>query len=114
VPATSGRPAFGNTVEDEKKFLSTGVAMEDLTVAVLAGQADQIDKPSLVSAIFALLTTEARHAAWARRIVGVAPVGRAIDPPKSIAAARRMVASTNFIVRRPQVASRRQRPRFTG
>lgn len=105
---------FGNAVEDERKFLSTGVAMEDLTVAVLAGQAHQIDKPSLVSAIFSLLTTEARHAVWARRIVGVEPIGRAIDPPKSLAAARRVVASTNFIVRRPQVAARRQRPRFTG
>jgi hypothetical protein len=104
---------FRSVVEDKDQFLKTGVALEDLTVAVLAGQADQIDKPSLVTGIFSLLTTEARHAAWARRIAGVQPIGPAIDPPKSIAAAQRMVASTNFIVRRPKVASRR-RPRFTG
>jgi len=90
------------------------VALEDLTVAVLAGQADQIDRPSLVSGIFSLLTTEARHAVWARRIVGVEPIGRAIDPPKSIARARRMIASTNFIARRPKVAAKRRSPRFTG
>jgi hypothetical protein len=105
---------FGTAVENEDTLLKTGVALEDLTVAVLAGQADQIDKPSLVSGIFSLLTTEARHAAWARRIVGVEPIGRAIDPPKSIGQARRMIAATHFIARRPKVATKRRSPRFTG
>src|SRR5215211_3539389 len=65
---------FGGFTEDEAKFTRTAVAMEDLTVALLAGQAPRIETPELVAAIFSLLTVEARHAAWARRIAGFTPV----------------------------------------
>jgi hypothetical protein len=105
---------FGKVVEDGNMLLKTGVALEDLTTALLAGQAARFDNPELVSAVFSLLTTEARHAAWARRMVGSKPVGRAFDDVKSMDEVSRIVRSTRFIVRRPRVTARRRRPRFTG
>jgi hypothetical protein len=105
---------FGSVVEDGTQLLRTGVALEDLTTALLCGQAARFDKPELVSAIFSLLTTEARHAAWARRMVGSEPVVRSFDDAKSMREVSRIVRSTKFIVRSPKVTARRQRPRFTG
>jgi hypothetical protein len=105
---------FGKVVEDGDMLLKTGVALEDLTTALLAGQAARFDNPELVSAVFSLLTTEARHAAWARRMVGAKPVARSFDDAKSMSEVTRIVRSTRFIVRRPRVTARRQRPRFTG
>ena len=105
---------FGSVVENGDELMKTGVAFEDLTVALLTGQAGRFKNPELVSALFSLLTTEARHAAWARRLVGAQPVRRSFDDVKSMREVTRIVRSTRFIVRRPKVTARRQRPRFTG
>jgi Ferritin-like domain len=105
---------FGKVVEDGTLLIKTGVALEDLTCALLAGQAERFDNPELVSAIFSLLTTEARHAAWARRMVGAQPFERPLDDVKSMRDVSRIIKSTRFIARRPKVTARRQRPRFTG
>jgi hypothetical protein len=104
---------FHGVTESEQAFTKTAVAMEDLTVALLAGQAPRFSDRHLVAAAFSLLTVEARHAAWARRIVGFTPVGAAVDEAKSIPAVRTVVASTKFITARPKTRKRR-RPRFTG
>jgi hypothetical protein len=105
---------FGRAVENEEALMKTGVAFEDLTVALLTGQAGRFTNPELVSALFSLLTTEARHAAWARRLVGAHPVKASFDDVKSMREVTRLVRSTQFIVRRPRVTARRKRPRFTG
>jgi hypothetical protein len=104
---------FGGVTDDPDSFVKTAVAMEDLTVALLAGQAPRFDSRELTAAVFSLLTVEARHAAWARRIRGYIPVAAAFDRPKSISEVGRVVAATHFVQRRPQTATRK-RPRFTG
>ncbi len=105
---------FGGFTESAEKFTRTAVAMEDLTVALLAGQAPRMRTRELVAAFFSLLTVEARHAAWARRIAGFTPVVAAFDDPKTLSQVDQVVRSTNFIVPRPRTAVRRRNPRFTG
>ena len=105
---------FHGVTENPSAFLKTAVAMEDLTVALLSGQAPRLRNPSLVSAVFSLLTVEARHAAWARRIVGFRPVGQALDEPKSLAEVGRVVASTRFLSTAPRTKRKGRRPHYTG
>jgi hypothetical protein len=106
---------FGGVTETIEGFTRTAVAMEDLTTALLTGQTPRVRTPALVAAFFSLLTVEARHAAWARRIAGFRPVGPALDDPKTLAQVDRVIRSTRFIsTLRPQTRARRRRPRFTG
>jgi hypothetical protein len=104
---------FGGATETVDSFTKTAVAFEDLTVALLAGQASRLHDRALVAAVFGLLTTEARHAAWARRIVGTNPVAKAVDVPRPISHVRRVMASTGFVSSRPRSTATGQ-PRFTG
>jgi hypothetical protein len=104
---------FRGATESDAKFTKTAVAMEDLTVALLTGQTARIRSQALVGALFTLLTVEARHAAWARHIVGAVPVAKSVDAMLPLREVDRIVASTRFIVSRPRLGTRR-RPRFTG
>ncbi|HEV2713452.1 MAG TPA: ferritin-like domain-containing protein [Gaiellaceae bacterium] len=104
---------FHGVTESESAFTRTAVAMEDLTVALLAGQAPRFSNVALTSAVFSLLTTEARHAAWARRLSGTRPVAAAFDEPKTLKEVGRVVQSTRFIAARPRTG-RRGKPRYTG
>ena len=104
---------FRGVTESESAFTRTAVAMEDLTVAMLAGQAPKFENRALVSAVFSLLTTEARHAAWARRIAGFTPVANAFDEPKTLAEVDRVVRATRFIASRPRTRGR-GKPRYSG
>ena len=114
-PRAAAKPFFNyrGLTEDPAAFTRTAVAMEDLTVALLGGQAPRVSNQGLRSAFFSLLTVEARHAAWARRIVGAAPVAAAFDPPKTLAQVDRVIRSTRFRVSRPR-SEGRGLPRFTG
>jgi hypothetical protein len=106
---------FGGATETVEAFTRTAVAMEDLTVALLTGQLPRVRTRALVAAFFSLLTVEARHAAWARRIAGFRPVGPALDDPKTLSEVDRVIRSTRFIATlRPRTRARRRRPRFTG
>ena len=106
---------FGGATESVDEFTRTAVAMEDLTTALLTGQTPRVRTRALVAAFFSLLTVEARHAAWARRIVGTRPVGPALDDPKTLGEVDRIIGSTRFIsTLRPRTRARRRRPRFTG
>jgi rubrerythrin len=109
------RPFFDyrGVTESIENFTRTAVAMEDLTVALLGGQAPRVSDRRLRAAFFSLLTVEARHAAWARHIIGLVPVADALDEPRSLAAVDRVVRSTRFVVSRPRTTGR-ARPRFTG
>ena len=104
---------FGGSSETDDAFTRTAVAMEDLTVALLTGVTPMIRDRQLTAALFGLLTVEARHAAWARSIVGATPSPRAFDEPRTLRSVSGAIARTRFIVRAPRTASRR-RPRFTG
>jgi hypothetical protein len=104
---------FHGVTESEDAFTRTAVAMEDLTVALLAGQAPRFHDRNLTAAVFSLLTTEARHAAWARRISGALPVLTAFDEPKTLDQVNDAVRATGFLASQPLTLSR-QAPRFTG
>jgi ferritin-like protein len=105
---------FHGVTETDDSFTRTAVAMEDLTVALLTGITPQIHDRALVAALFGLLTTEARHAAWARNIVKTTPAANAFDEPRSLDSVRSLVGDTRFIVSRPRVRRRRRSPRMTG
>jgi hypothetical protein len=105
---------FHGVTETDEGFTRTAVAMEDLTVALLAGVTPRVHDRRLTAALFGLLTTEARHASWARHIVNSTPAARAFDEPRSLDGVRATVARTRFIVAAPRMTSRRRRPRFTG
>jgi Ferritin-like domain len=104
---------YRGVTEDPQGFTRTAVAMEDLTVALLGGQTPRVGDRGLRSAFFSLLTVEARHAAWARRIVGVEPVASAFDLPKTLPEVNRVIRSTRFVVSRP-AGEGRSAPRFIG
>jgi rubrerythrin len=95
---------FGKDNETEEAFTRTAVAMEDLTVALLTGVLPRVKDRGLTAALFGLLTVEARHAAWARDIVGATPAARAFDEPRTLRSVQGAVARR----------SSRRRPRFTG
>jgi ferritin-like protein len=105
---------FRGATETEDAFTRTTVAMEDLTVALLTGVTPQIHDQSLTAALFGLITVEARHAAWARHLVGTTPAAQAFDEPRPVPAVASLIADTHFIVNRPRTRRRRHSPRFTG
>jgi Ferritin-like domain len=105
---------FHGVTETEDSFTRTTVAMEDLTVALLAGVTPEVHDRRLTAALFGLLTTEARHAAWARNIVKSTPAARSFDEPRPLDDVRAAVARTRFIVARPRMTRRRRSPGFTG
>lgn len=104
---------FGSANETVDRFIRTAVAMEDLTVALLAGVAPRLHDRGLVAALFGLLTVEARHAAWARHIVNATPAAHAFDRPRTLDSVAGTIARTGFIVGRPRVHGSAA-PRFTG
>jgi len=104
---------FGGATDSPDSFTKTAVAMEDLTVSLLTGQVAQFKSLDLVAALFTLITTEARHATWARRIEGFTPIGKAFDDPMTFAQVDKVVASTNFIDSKLKTFAEGD-PRFTG
>ena len=105
---------FHGVTETDDRFTRTAVAMEDLTVALLAGVTPRVHDRSLTAALFGLLTTEARHAAWARNIVGTTPVGRSVDRARTLDSVRGTISRTHFIAAAPRMTRKRSRPHFTG
>ena len=114
-PKAEPRPffAFGKDNETDAAFTRTAVAMEDLTVALLTGIMPQVRDRGLAAALLGLMTVEARHAAWARDIVGSTPIVEAFDEPRTLRSVQGAVARTRFIRAQPRRSARR-RPRFTG
>jgi hypothetical protein len=104
---------FGPANETPAAFTRTAVAMEDLTVALLAGVTPEIGDRALTAALFGLLTVEARHAAWARHLVGATPAPAAFDRARTLHSVRGAVARTRFVADRPRTSSS-SRPGFTG
>jgi hypothetical protein len=105
---------FGSANETIGAFTRTAVAMEDLTVALLTGVTPKIHNRGLTAALFGLLTVEARHAAWARHIVGTTPAPDSFDKPRTLDAVSGVINRTHFIVQRPHMAAKKKAPKFTG
>lgn len=104
---------FRGVTEDAGAFRRTAVAFEDLAVAAYAGQATRIEgKPYLVAAL-GILSVEARHASWIRRIAGRAPAARAFDEPRSKSDVLKLVEATRFISSGARTTGK-GRPRYTG
>jgi hypothetical protein len=114
-PKAGPRPSFdfGDDNETDAAFTRTAVAMEDLTVALLTGIIPEIRDRGLTAALLGLLTVEARHAAWARNIIGSTPAPVAFDESRTLESVRGALARTRFIVRQPRMTANR-RPRYTG
>ena len=112
---TVASPTFNyrGVTSNERDFIRTAVAFEDLTAALLKWQAVRLDSRSIVAAAVTLHSVETRHAAWIRHLNGLPPVTSAFDKPASQERMARLIASTNFVAARPRT-TRRRRPRFTG
>lgn len=102
---------FGAAVTDETTFSKTAVVLEDTGVAAYAGQGTNILQSAVLKAALSIHSVEARHAAWARALVGGlapqslplqrvngAPAPMPYDKAASEKQTLRAVASTNFIV----------------
>ena len=104
---------FQGTTEQQRPFLKTAVAFEDLAVAAYKGQAPRLKSKPVLAAAVAIHSVEARHAAWMRELFGITPAVNAFDKPASRTTVERIVASTHFIVRRPTMKATRK-PKYTG
>jgi Ferritin-like domain len=102
---------FHGATDSQSAFVRTAVAFEDLGVAAYKGQAPRIASPAYLQAALAIHATEARHAAWIRRIAGILPAQSAFDQPATAAHVGQVVSSTHFIVGPTQAAGM---PGFTG
>jgi rubrerythrin len=102
---------FRGATENPARFRRTAVAFEDLAVAAYKGQAPLIRRRAYLVPALAIHTVEARHAAWIRRLAGVAPAAEAFDEPRSKASTLKVVAATDFTV---QMESSGRSPLFTG
>lgn len=104
---------YQGVTEDEDAFTKTAVAMEDLTTDLLIGQLNEFRAPALVSALFSLLSVEARHAAWVRHATGVLPIAGPLDQAKSLTEVAEVIGSTRFMKENP-ITWAKTAPRFTG
>lgn len=88
---------FGGALQDEDSFVTTAVALEDLTVSAYNGQAANLRKKALATAA-SLVSVEARHAGWIRTIGGrpaaPAPVDRSLTAKQVQAALTRAGLAT--------------------
>jgi hypothetical protein len=109
------RPTFNfqGTTEQQRAFLKTAVAFEDLAVAAYKGQAPKLQSNAVLAAAVGIHSVEARHAAWMRELFGITPAVHAFDQPASRASINRIVASTKFIVAKPHMRSKKK-PKYTG
>ena len=109
------RPTFDfqGVTEHQHAFLKTAVAFEDLAVAAYKGQAPKLKSRAVLAAAVGIHSVEARHAAWMRELFGITPAVRAFDQPSSRADVNRIVASTHFIVAKPEMKGNKE-PKFTG
>jgi Ferritin-like domain len=109
------RPTFDfqGTTEQQRPFLKTAVALEDLAVAAYKGQAPRLKSNAVLAAAVGIHSVEARHAAWMRQLFGITPAVNAFDKPASRRSINAVVASTHFIVEKPQTNTRKK-PSFTG
>ena len=105
---------FKGVTEQQKPFLRTAVAFEDLAVAAYKGQAGRIQaKPLLVAAV-SIHSVEARHAAWMRYLFGITPAVNAFDEALSRPKVEAIVAKTHFITARTRTSRVGRSPRLTG
>lgn len=96
---------FGTTVTDAGEFAPTALALEDTGVGAYNGQGSNLRRRALPAAA-SIVSVEARHAAWIRRLVAGPdydagrrsyPAPASFDPLLSKAEVQRIVEDTGFI-----------------
>ena len=105
---------FRGATDSADAFRRTAVAFEDLAVAAYKGQAPRLRSREYLAAAIAIHSVEARHAAWIRRLAGVAPAAHAFDEPITRGKAESLVASTRFVLTTRAKTGSNQKPRYTG
>jgi rubrerythrin len=115
APNPPAAPAFDfqGVTEQQDAFVRTSVAFEDLAVTAYKGQVGRVRSPEVLAVAASIHSVEARHAAWIRYVAGVPPAADALDGSTTRAETERIVASTGFIVARPQTSGSAEPP-FTG
>ena len=105
--AAIAKPSFDfkGTTEDADAFAATAIVLEDTGVAAYNGQGPRLRRKTLAAAA-SIVSVEARHAAWIRRIVagpdyadgkGSYPAPAALDKARSKAQIEAAVGATGFI-----------------
>ena len=96
---------FKGTTSDADQFRATSVVLEDTGVAAYNGQGTRLRRRTLPAAA-SIVSVEARHAAWIRRIVGKPgygnraanyPAPAVLDPALTQRQVEEAVGSTGFI-----------------
>ena len=96
---------FKGTTSDPGRFVATAVVLEDTGVAAYNGQGANLTKATLAAA-GTIVSVEARHAAWIRRIASAPqyarrpasfPAPAAFDPSLTRKQVESAVAATGFI-----------------
>lgn len=108
-------PAFNfrGTTEDQRLFLKTAVAFEDLAVAAYKAQAPRLQSPAVLAVAVSIHSVEARHAGWMRRLAGFVPAAKPFDDALDRSEVLRIVASTGFVSSAATTEGTGE-PRFTG
>lgn len=104
---------FAGVTEDQRSFLKTAVALEDLAVGAYKAQAPRLQAKPVLAVAVSIHSVEARHAAWMRRLFGIVPAANAFDDAVSRPEVTRIVASTGFITSIGKT-ERKGTPKFTG
>src|SRR4051812_27709566 len=78
---------IGDALTDHDEFVARAIALEDAGVAALNGQITNLT-PERLAAACAIVSVDARHAAWIRDIGGRTPADRATDAPLAAADVR--------------------------
>ncbi len=96
---------FKGTTSDADMFRATSVVLEDTGVQAYLGQAPRLRRQTLPAAV-SIVSVEARHASWIRRIVGKPdydgraanyPAPAVLDSPLTRSQVESRVQSTGFI-----------------
>jgi hypothetical protein len=99
----------------ERRAPSAAQDAKIFSVALLSGVTPRMQDRRLTAGLFGLLTTEARHASWARSIVKTTPAAHSFDEPRPLDGVKGVVARTHFIAAAaPRMTQQHSCPTFTG
>lgn len=92
------KPAFrfGQSVEDERKFVAAALTLEETASAAYIGQAANLTTKRITT-VARIVPVEARHAAWIRAMAGREPAPHAADPARTPEQVDRTIERTGFV-----------------
>jgi rubrerythrin len=87
---------FADATSDPQRFVATAVQLEEIAVAAYNGQATNLTKGPLLTAL-KIVSVEARHVAWARDLAHRNPAPRPADRPATQSQATAAMRKTGFM-----------------